>query len=77
MKGDRKVEEVEADWLLALIDYSSGYDKEKARIALLNAWLELGKYEEWRGAVLLESRELARRIAKKHPEWGTVSKAYC
>ena len=70
-------EQIEAEWLLALIDYSSGYDKEKARAELARLWLELARFDEWRDVALLESKEVARRIVEKHKDWGALRKAFC
>lgn len=72
------IEEIEAEFMLALVDYSACVDaeKEKYRKNLMEKWLALDACDEYKGCMLMKTADIARKIVEKHPEWGAIRKAY-
>lgn len=69
-------ENVEAEFMLALIDLSAGVDIEESKARLKKYWIALEQFDEYRGVLLLKTGEVAKKIVGNHPEWGAIRKAY-
>ena len=63
------IEAVERRWLVAMKRLSMGDIMKMSE--LKQAWLQLENFDEYKGALVKESQEIAKIILDRHPEWSS------